>query len=173
MVPNFCGAPEGRTRLYLQTFKSLQYELTKAMEGLGMDEGDGEGNIFPIMQSIMQNLLSKDVLYPSLKEITEKYPECLQSHRESLPPQHLEKYQEQHSVMDNICEQFEAETPTDSEATQKARFELVLDLMQQLQDLGHPPKELAREKPPGLNFDLDALNVSGPAGANGEQCLIM
>lgn len=47
-------------------------ELTKAMEGLGMDEGDGEGNILPIMQSIMQNLLSKDVLYPSLKEITEK-----------------------------------------------------------------------------------------------------
>lgn len=47
-------------------------ELTKAMEGLGMDEGDAEGNILPIMQSIMQNLLSKDVLYPSLKEITEK-----------------------------------------------------------------------------------------------------
>lgn len=47
-------------------------ELTKAMEGLGMDDGDGDGNILPIMQSIMQNLLSKDVLYPSLKEITEK-----------------------------------------------------------------------------------------------------
>lgn len=52
-------------------------ELTKAMEGLGMDEGDGEGNILPIMQSIMQNLLSKDVLYPSLKEITEKVWEFL------------------------------------------------------------------------------------------------
>lgn len=47
-------------------------ELAKAVEGLGMDEGDGEGNILPIMQSIMQNLLSKDVLYPSLREITEK-----------------------------------------------------------------------------------------------------
>lgn len=47
-------------------------ELTKAMEGLGMEEGDGEGTILPIMQNIMQNLLSKDVLYPSLKEITEK-----------------------------------------------------------------------------------------------------
>lgn len=47
-------------------------ELAKAMEGLGLEEGDGEGNILPIMQSIMQNLLSKDVLYPSLKEITEK-----------------------------------------------------------------------------------------------------
>ncbi|XP_008052208.1 peroxisomal biogenesis factor 19-like [Carlito syrichta] len=101
------------------------------------------------------------------------YPEWLQSHRESLPPEQFEKYQEQHSVMGKICEQFEAETPTDSEATQKARFEKVLDLMQQLQDLGHPPKELAGEMPPGLNFDLDALNLSGPPGANGEQCLIM
>lgn len=34
--------------------------------------------------------------------------------------------------MGKICEQFEAETPTDSEATQKARFEMVLDLMQQV-----------------------------------------
>ncbi|XP_013377944.1 PREDICTED: peroxisomal biogenesis factor 19 isoform X1 [Chinchilla lanigera] len=157
----------------LQNSGMSDEELNKAMEGLGMDEGDGEGNILPIMQSIMQNLLSKDVLYPSLKEITEKYPEWLQSHRESLPPEQFEKYQEQHNVMGKICEQFEAETPTDSEAAQKARFEMVLDLMQQLQDLGHPPKELAGEMPPGLNFDLDALNLSGPPGASGEQCLIM
>ncbi|XP_052593607.1 peroxisomal biogenesis factor 19 isoform X1 [Peromyscus californicus insignis] len=129
----------------LQNSGMSEEELTKAMEGLGMDEGDGEGNILPIMQSIMQNLLSKDVLYPSLKEITEKYPEWLQSHQESIPPEQFEKYQEQHTVMGKICEQFEAETPTDSEATHRARFETVLDLMQQLQDLGHPPKELAGE----------------------------
>ncbi|ELK38494.1 Peroxisomal biogenesis factor 19 [Myotis davidii] len=139
--------------------------LKETLSGLAKNATD--------LQSIMQNLLSKDVLYPSLKEITEKYPEWLQGHRESLPPEQFEKYQEQHSVMGKICEQFEAETPTDSEATQKARFETVLDLMQQLQDLGHPPKELAGEMPPGLNFDLDALNLSGPPGANGEQCLIM
>ncbi|EDL94679.1 rCG20208, isoform CRA_a [Rattus norvegicus] len=129
----------------LQNAGMSEEELTKAMEGLGMDEGDGEGNILPIMQSLMQNLLSKDVLYPSLKEITEKYPEWLQSHQESIPPEQFEKYQQQHSVMGKICEQFEAETPTDSEATHRARFEAVLDLMQQLQDLGHPPKELAGE----------------------------
>ena len=157
----------------LQNSGMSEEELMKAMEGLGMDEGDGEASILPIMQSIMQNLLSKDVLYPSLKEITEKYPEWLQSHQDSTPPEQFEKYQQQHSVMVKICEQFEAETPTDSEATQRARFEAMLDLMQQLQALGHPPKELAGEMPPGLNFDLDALNLSGPPGANGEQCLIM
>lgn len=48
------------------------------MEGLGLEEGDGgEGNLWPIMHSIMQNLLSKDVLYPSLKEITEKVRQAL------------------------------------------------------------------------------------------------
>lgn len=51
-------------------------DLVKALEGLGLEEGgDGggdDGNILPIMQSIMQNLLSKEVLYPSLKEITAK-----------------------------------------------------------------------------------------------------
>ena len=51
-------------------------DLVKTLEGLGLEEGSeggGEdGNILPIMQSIMQNLLSKEVLYPSLKEITTK-----------------------------------------------------------------------------------------------------
>lgn len=51
-------------------------DLVKTLEGLRLEEGgegDGDdGNILPIMQSIMKNLLSKDVLYPSLKEITTK-----------------------------------------------------------------------------------------------------
>lgn len=56
-------------------------DLVKALEDLGLeDAGDGGGddsNILPIMQSIMQNLLSKEVLYPSLKEITTKVCICL------------------------------------------------------------------------------------------------
>lgn len=56
-------------------------DLVKALEDLGLEEGgDGGGddsNILPIMQSIMQNLLSKEVLYPSLKEITAKV--CVRS----------------------------------------------------------------------------------------------
>nr|XP_033781159.1 peroxisomal biogenesis factor 19 [Geotrypetes seraphini] len=157
----------------LQSSSVSEDELMKAMESFGMEDGAGEGNILPIMQNIMQNLLSKDVLYPSLKEITEKYPEWLQAHRDSVPMDQFRKYQEQHSIMGKICEHFESEQPTDSSDAQKARFEAVLDLMQQLQDLGHPPKELAGESPPGLNFDLDGLNFSDTSGAGGEQCQIM
>ncbi|KAJ6652424.1 hypothetical protein lerEdw1_011542 [Lerista edwardsae] len=152
---------------------SSEEELAKTMDGLGLEEGDGDGTLLPIMQSIMQNLLSRDVLYPSLKEITEKYPEWLRSHRDSLPREQFQKYQEQHTVMGRICAQFEGEQPTDGEAERKARFEAILDLMQQLQDLGHPPKELAGESPPGLNFDLEGLNLPEAAGAGGEQCRLM
>ncbi|XP_025902445.1 peroxisomal biogenesis factor 19 [Nothoprocta perdicaria] len=157
----------------LQSSGVSEEELAKAIEGLGLEEGDGEGSIVPLMQNIMQNLLSKEVLYPSLKEITEKYPEWLQLHRGRLSPEQYDKYREQHSVMGKICEQFEAERPTDGEAEHRARFEAVLDLMQQLQDLGHPPKELAGESPPGLNVDLEGLSLPDAATAAGEQCRLM
>lgn len=60
---------------FLQSSGLAGDDLVKALEGLGLEEGEGggdDGNILPIMQSIMQNLLSKEVLYPSLKEITTK-----------------------------------------------------------------------------------------------------
>ncbi|XP_058875461.1 peroxisomal biogenesis factor 19 [Acipenser ruthenus] len=147
-------------------------DLAHTLQGLGLDEGIGAGegggedaNILPIMHSIMQNLLSKEVLYPSLKEITEKYPDWLSCHRESLPPGEFKRFEEQHRLMGEICRQFE------SAGGEQSQFESVLELMQKLQDLGHPPKELAGETPPGLNFDLDGLNLPGAGG--GEQCAVM
>ncbi|XP_029498929.1 peroxisomal biogenesis factor 19-like [Oncorhynchus nerka] len=152
-------------------------DLAKTLEGLGLDEGGqggGEdGNILPIMQSIMQNLLSKEVLYPSLKEITEKYPEWLNSNRQSLPADQFQRYEQQHKVMGEICSQFEKEGERSGRDGEN-RFESILELMQQLQDLGQPPKELAGESPPGLNFDLESLNLPGASGAGAaEQCSIM
>ncbi|NXS74796.1 PEX19 factor, partial [Pandion haliaetus] len=129
----------------LQSSSASEEELAKALEGLGLEEGDGEGSVLPVMRSIMQSLLSKDVLYPSLKEITEKYPEWLRRHGEALPAEQYERYRAQHGVMGRICQQLEDERPGEGEEERRARFETLLDLMQQLQDLGHPPKELAGE----------------------------
>ena len=33
---------------------------------------DGELDFLPLMQGMMQNLLSKDILYPALKDLKEK-----------------------------------------------------------------------------------------------------
>lgn len=35
----------------------------------------------PFMQGMMQSLLSKEVLYPSLKELLEKYPAWLEANK--------------------------------------------------------------------------------------------
>ncbi|CAG5896395.1 unnamed protein product [Menidia menidia] len=151
-------------------------DLVKTLEGLGLDEGSeggGEdGNILPIMQSIMQNLLSKEVLYPSLKEITTKYPEWLDANKPSLSTEDYQRYEQQAKIMGEICKLFEKE---DERAEDKERtFESVMDLMQKLQDLGQPPKELAGDTPPGFNFDMESLNLPGGPGAGAaEQCSVM
>ena len=38
---------------------------------MGID-GSGDFDMMPLMQGMMKNLLSKDILYPSLKELNEK-----------------------------------------------------------------------------------------------------
>ncbi|XP_034039588.1 peroxisomal biogenesis factor 19 isoform X2 [Thalassophryne amazonica] len=148
-------------------------DLVKALEGLGLDESaEGGGDDGNILQSIMQNLLSKEVLYPSLKEITTKYPEWLDANRASLSPEDYQRYEQQARVMGDICKHFERED--EGAADKENTFEAVMDLMQQLQDLGQPPKELAGDAPPGLNFDTESLNLPGGPGAGpAEECLIM
>ncbi len=66
-------------------------DLTRAMSGMGLEEGGfppgmfppggvggipGDPRIMPAMQLMMRSLLSKDVLYPSLKEISTKVRGC-------------------------------------------------------------------------------------------------
>lgn len=40
----------------------------------------------PFMQGMMQSLLSKEVLYPSLKELVDKYPTWLQENKGKIEP---------------------------------------------------------------------------------------
>ncbi|XP_070831158.1 peroxisomal biogenesis factor 19 [Chaetodon trifascialis] len=151
-------------------------DLVKALEGLGLDEGSEGGsddaNILPIMQSIMQNLLSKEVLYPSLKEITAKYPEWLDANKPNLSSEDYQRYAQQADIMGEICRHFEREEQGAED--KESMFESIMDLMQKLQDLGQPPKELAGDSPPGFNFDMESLNLPGlPGTGPAEQCSIM
>ena len=50
-------------------------DFMKMFSGMGLDGGDGGGGeegFMPMMQNMMKTLLSRDVLYPSLTEISEK-----------------------------------------------------------------------------------------------------
>lgn len=135
-------------------------DLTKMFEGMGlMGEGsEGEGGmnangLFPLMQVMLENILSKEVLYTPMKEIVGKYPDWLADHRSSLPEADFERYNKQFDIMKQVVEVYEVENETDTEEIKSQRFEKIMTGMQKLQELGQPPKDLVGDMGPMVNFD--------------------
>jgi len=146
-------------------------------QDIGTIDGSEPEDLLHIMKNVMQNLLSKELLYPALKEIVEKYPNWLTTNRPSLDESEYEKYSKQYEIMKKACDEFEAEKEDDPEDVKKARFEKVLDHMQKMQEFGHPPKELIGDMAPGF-VELDEQGnprISGlPLPSNGsDPCSLM
>jgi peroxin-19 len=96
--------------------------------------GQGDQNAFlPFMQGMMQSLLSKDVLYPSLKDILDKFPDWLEKNKDTLSKEDADRYDSQKKLMQEVCGELESEKETDSDEQKKERFEKVLGLMQKVQ----------------------------------------
>lgn len=157
-----------------QAFSNLG--LNPENVGVGLDGSTGGGggadnpDILPVMQNMMKTLLSKEVLYPSLKEISQKYPKWLEENEGKTDKELIENYTLQYNLMKTICQEFEKETLADSEDTKNHRFKRILELMQEMQELGQPPKEILGEMAPGLEFDANGF----PKLLNSnDQCTIM
>lgn len=155
-----------------QAFSNLG--LNPGNVGVGLDGNTGGGgadnpDILPVMQNMMKTLLSKEVLYPSLKEISQKYPKWLEENEGKTEKELIENYTLQYNLMKTICQEFEKETTADSEDTKNHRFKRILELMQEMQELGQPPKEILGEMAPGLEFDANGF----PKLLNSNQCTVM
>ena len=90
-------------------------------------------NVLPVLETMMKSILSKDLLYPPLKELSEKYPEWLADHRQDLSEKDFDNYNKQYEIVKKLVETFDQK---DHE------FEQIFELMQKMQAFGHPPKEL-------------------------------
>ena len=129
----------------------------------------GENNAFlPFMQGMMQSLLSAEVLLPSLKEIVSKYPAWLEENGPKITVEEKQRYESQLKLMQEVCGELEKEKSDDSAEVKKERFNIVLDRMQKMQELGQPPSDLVGE---GAESALP--NFTEGALPNGEQCSIM
>lgn len=133
----------------------------------------GENNAFlPFMQGMMQSLLSADVLLPSLKEIVSKYPAWLAENASKITAEEKERYEGQLKLMQEVCGELEKEKADDSADVKKERFNVVLDRMQKMQELGQPPADLVGEgnEIPGLS-GIPGLGEG--ALPTGDQCSLM
>ncbi|KAJ8707590.1 hypothetical protein PYW07_011267 [Mythimna separata] len=126
-------------------------------------EGQQETNMFvPFMQGMMQSLLSKEVLYPSLKELVDKYPKWLEDNKGKIEQTEYDRFSKQQKLMEQVCSELEPEQESDPDDVKRKRFEVVLDLMQKMQDLGQPPSELVGDMgaPPSMPLAADAAQCS-------------
>lgn len=160
------GLSEGQQNLQ-QPFSSD--DIAGMFGNINLNEGGDNNAFLPFMQGMMQSLLSADVLLPSLKELSSKYPSWLAENDSKLSAEDKERYENQLKLMLEVCGELEKEKADDSADVKKDRFTLVLDRMQKMQELGQPPSEILGE---GVEAAIPNLTQM-PEGLNTEQCSLM
>ncbi|XP_043475664.1 peroxisomal biogenesis factor 19 [Leptopilina heterotoma] len=148
-------------------------ELAAMLEQSNLEEAPGE--FLPFMQGMMQSLLSKEVLYPSLKDLVEKYPQWLEEKKDTLSSEDFTRYSKQLELMGKVCAELETEKEDDTDEIKKRRFDKTLMLMQEMQTCGHPPEDLIGEQPPLFQSDGSGNPIvpSFPPIGDPQNCCLM
>lgn len=125
---------EEMDQFFAKMTEQLRAELPR------MDPEEAQANLnesVPQIFDLMQNLLSKELLYPALSELAPKFDDWLVKNSSTLNEKDKKRYKKQIGKIRDIIEVFDNESLDDKE-----RFEKNLDLMEQMQALGAPPEEL-------------------------------
>lgn len=95
------------------------------------------------MDTMMQQLLSKDILHEPMKEIGARYPKWLEEHESSLNKEEFERYSRQYELIKELNLVYENE-PNNSTK--------IMEIMQKMQECGQPPSDIVQEMDPGFDF---------------------
>ena len=125
---------------------------TLAEQFAGSFADDEDGELKDMVNGVMKQLLSKEVLYEPLKEISTKYPKWLEENGEKISKEDYERYSRQESIIKQLCLVYESSN---------SDFEDVLHLMQEIQSCGQPPEDIIHELAPDLQVGPDGLPAAG------------
>ena len=105
----------------------------EAMKGFMDAMAQGQKGMQEMMDTMLQQLLSKDVLYEPMVEIAAMYPPWIKKNKKILPAEEIVRYEAQLAMVKSIVEEFkkpEGET----------QFQTVVTLLQEVQSFGQPPE---------------------------------
>ncbi|XP_003700445.1 peroxisomal biogenesis factor 19 [Megachile rotundata] len=124
------------------TSESLQSEadLYEVFEQASLE--DDSDPVLSIIHGTLQQLFSKEILYPSLKELADKYPEWLEEKKATISSSDLQRFTKQLELIQQVRSEFDKEADGDSEEIKKKRFVTVASLMQKVSRCGELPEEL-------------------------------
>ncbi|KAI9088745.1 Pex19 protein [Phlyctochytrium arcticum] len=140
-------------------------QMMRELEGM-MSSGEFD-NVFG---GLMDQLMSKELLYEPMKDLAGKYPEWIAKNRGKLPADEMEKYERQHQYIKDIVLVYD-ESSSNS-LTEEEESKKVADLMQKMQECGNPPEEILQDLAPGLEVGADGIPKL-PGSAAGQECNIM
>ncbi|KAM3722184.1 putative peroxisomal biogenesis factor [Dirofilaria immitis] len=106
---------------------------------------------YKTLMNLVQAFFSKDLMYPPLKQLLEKFPIYIAEHSE-LDADTKARYEKQMNVIERVCMEYEKDESEDVEEM-KRRFDIITTLMMELQSYGYPPGELVGEAPAGWTTD--------------------
>ncbi|KAK6157981.1 hypothetical protein DH2020_005295 [Rehmannia glutinosa] len=116
-----------------------------------------------IVETMMQQLLSKEILHEPMKEIGERYPIWLEENKTKLTNEEYARYSHQYELIKDLNQAYE---------TEPDNFNKIVELMQKMQECGQPPNDIVQELAPG--FDLSTLGQLSPEMLESQQnCCIM
>ncbi|KAF6741947.1 peroxin19 Pex19p [Ephemerocybe angulata] len=134
---------------------------------LGLDGGEGgdDSELAGFLESMMGQLMSKDILYDPLKELADGFPGYLASPPQPLSTEDRERYEKQLSCVQRIVAVFDEPSYSDSDPESNKR---IVDLMSEMQTFGTPPTEIMGALPPGF----DGSSFPGLNPNDTENCII-
>jgi len=133
--------------------------LAQLLSQLGDLSGEDADKMDGMIEEMLGAIMSKDVLYEPMKELSTSYPGYLSSHTD-LPAADKKRYEEQLRLSKEILAIFDSPDYSDDNA--KAQAE-VFKLMNEMQSHGSPPPEVMGDLPEGM---------SAEGFAKGENCVI-
>ena len=148
-------------------------EMAKLLAALG-GSGDLSGlegamdnpELTKMLEGMMDELMSRDILYEPLKELRDKYPSYLNGpDSRDISEDDRKRYEQQSTYIHEIVAIFEE---PGYDAKDKVKAGRVQELMNQMQDCGSPPKEIVGDMP----AELESLPGFGGKGGE-EECTIM
>lgn len=108
----------------------------------GLDDMDG------LVERMMGGMLSREYLYQPMKDIADKYPTYIREHAAELSESDLSNYRKQQSCFERIVAAFDSPAALAG----KSPSAQVMELMNEMQQYGTPPKELVSDfMPPGFD----------------------
>lgn len=131
--------------------ESMMEQMMAQIEALGEKEDYNE-----VVDGIMRQLLSRDLMYLPLKQICAKYPEWLAIHKPKLREPEYNDYGRQYQTFQRLLAVYDIEPDN---------FPRLMELMYDLQKFGQPPADIIKDLAPGLKFDENGMPIMPNMGA--------